>query len=834
LHESGQQDDVRAGDTQDEPYGDVPVVNRKPFGLSLLTVGAITTSSGATQAAEAQAVAVFELSELVILAVVVGAAALALSAALWALAEYQGTLKLRRALRNTAGRARALLSLRDAVLSAGRESVIVWGADTNEPLSFGGADKLLESCLSGPDATQLSTALDALAENGTPFTLIARTPDEGGIAARGRPAGSCAAVFLEQESEVKSGETDFRAAIDALPHPVWVRGKDLALRFVNRAFLSASGASSIESALENDVVLDHSERDLASAVRTENEAVDAKRYAIVGGQRRALDFYLSPLANGSIAGAAIDVTALAEAEARLQQHIDAHAETLDKLATAVAIFGADHKLNFFNRAYVRLWGLSETWLDAHPTEGEILDRLRELRRLPEQSDFRAWKQEHLKLFQSAEDHPEELWHLPGGQTLRVVAQPHPFGGIIFLFEDVSDQLRLESSYNTLIKVQRATLDTLQEGVAVFGPNGRLKLYNAAFSRIWQFESSDLGGEPHLKTLVDVCNARFGSDKMWEIVTNAVTAATPERRREYGESERTDGKILSLTLAPLPDGATLVSFADVTDHFRIESALRERNLALEKTDNIKTEFVKRVSYELRTPLNSIIGFTELLKAGTTGSLSPRQNEYVDAVLSASNTLRDLVNDILDLTRAEAGVMELDLEKLDLHALLQAITEHTRSGAARIGLTLELNCSPDVGIFVADKHRVGQILFNLLSNALKFTPRGGTITVGGDITDEGAIFYVADTGPGIPEDVMPSAFERFSAKAGHGGTRAGAGLGLALVSRFVELHHGWVELQSSPETGTKVTCHLPRNIEVANSADSQPAIQPPAIQAPAIQA
>ena len=126
-------------------------------------------------------------------------------------------------------------------------------------------------------------------------------------------------------------------------------------------------------------------------------------------------------------------------------------------------------------------------------------------------------------------------------------------------------------------------------------------------------------------------------------------------------------------------------------------------------------------------------------------------------------------------------------------------------------------------MADKHRVGQILFNLLSNALKFTPRGGTITVGGDVTEEGTKFYVADTGPGIPEEVMPSAFERFSAKAGHGGTRGGAGLGLALVSRFVELHHGWVELQSSPETGTKVTCHLPRNIEAALAANAQPAIQ-----------
>jgi len=803
------------------------VVTRAILGPSLLMALCLIFAAPALAADAGGAFSPFGaplgLSEMVVLSIVVGASALALSGAMWALAEYQGTLKLRRALRSTSGRARALLSLRDAIISAGRESIIVWGHDTTEPLSFGGAEKLLESCLAGPDATQLSLALDALADNGTSFTQIARTSDGAAIAVRGRAAGSYAAVFLEQETGAATLETDFRAALDAVPHPVWIRGKDLSLRFVNRAFLAASGAPSLEAALESNVVLDRSERDLASAVRTESEPVDAKRYAIIGGQRRALSFHLAPLEDGNIAGSAIDVTALAEAEARLQQHTDAHRETLDKLATAVAILGADHKLNFYNRAYVRLWGLAETWLDARPTEGEILDRLRELRRLPEQADFRAWKHDHLRLFERAEDHPEELWHLPGGKTLRVVAQPHPFGGIILLYEDVSDQLRLESSYNTLIKVQRATLDTLREGVAVFGPNGRLKLHNTAFSRIWQFEDSELSGEPHLNALVDVCMARFGHDKTWDVVTSAVTAASPERRREYGEAERSDGKILSLTLAPLPDGATSVSFADVTDHFHIETALRERNQALEKADNMKTEFVKRVSYEFRTPLNSIIGFSELLKAGTVGDLNARQNEYVDAVLSASNTLRDLVNDILDLSRAEAGVMELDLEKIDLYALLHALTEHTKNGAARIGLTLLLDCPPDTGAFVADKKRIGQILFNLLSNALKFTPRGGTITIGGDISEDGVHFYVADTGPGIPEDVMASAFERFAAKTGRGGTRAGAGLGLALVSRIVELHSGWVELQSGPATGTKVTCHFPRNLEQRQRTPEQAKIE-----------
>jgi signal transduction histidine kinase len=754
---------------------------------------------------------------LVIQTIVLAACALAIAGGLWGVSEHTATRRLRANLRSTTAQARAMLSARDAWLAGGRESLMVWGADINTPISFGDGAALMEACLTGPDATALSTALDLLATEGTEFALSAHTGDGRTIAVRGRPAGGAAVVYLEPEARNTGDQPDFQAALDALPLPVWMRrAPDLSLGFVNRAFLTQSGAAAPEAALTANVAFDRSERDLASAALSDAETVEAKRFAVISGRRRALHFTLSPLSDGSVVGSALDVTALSEAEAKLQQHTDAHAETLDKLATAVAIFGPDKKLSFYNRAYVRLWGFSETWLDAHPTKGEILDRLRELRRLPEQPDFRAWKQERLKQFEHPDQHPEELWHLPGGKTLRVVIQPHPFGGMVFLYEDVSDQLRLESSYNTLIKVQKATLDTLQEGVAVFGPDGRLKLHNTAFARLWALDETELTGEPHLKRIADACAARFGRDRAWEIVTSTVTSAAPERRREWGEVERSDGAVISVSIAPLPDGATLASFVDATDRFRIESALRERNEALEASDKLKTEFVKRVSYELRTPLNSILGFSELLKAETPGPLNQKQAEYIDDIVKSSNGLRKLINDVLDLSEIEAGTMALDLERLDLYNLLEELAGQTRDWTQRIGLTLALDCDRDMGSFVGDARRLKQVVFNLLSNAFKYTPRGGTVTLGGDIIGDSVRIYVSDTGPGVSPDVMPSAFERFSAK-GVAVARAGAGLGLALVNRFVELHHGWVELESVSGKGTKVTCHLPRDAAGAAAAN-----------------
>jgi signal transduction histidine kinase len=185
--------------------------------------------------------------------------------------------------------------------------------------------------------------------------------------------------------------------------------------------------------------------------------------------------------------------------------------------------------------------------------------------------------------------------------------------------------------------------------------------------------------------------------------------------------------------------------------------------------------------------------------------------MQAIVSASNTLKSLVNDILDLALIESGALRLELERVDLHKLLADIAAQGRDWAAKVGLSLEVDCPENAGIFLADERRIRQVVFNLLSNAFKFTPKGGVIVLGGRIENEDVQIFVRDNGPGIAPDVRASVFERFSAKS-NAGQRGGAGLGLALVNRFVQLHDGWVEIESGPEGqgGTLVRCHLPRRI------------------------
>jgi len=354
-------------------------------------------SAPAQAASDAQFATAFQNGNMIVLsALACGGVALAVAAGLWALAEQRSARRLSRSLRTVGAKAKAALGERDALLGAGREALVVWGRDGSGPFSYNGGDEQLQSCLRGAEALALSGAIDGLSDRGAGFSLTVHDAHGRLFVARGRAVGGMAAVWLEEPQlpAVESG-ADYKAILDALPIPVWLRDKGLALTWGNHAFLKGAGAKDLQMAQREQLALDKAERDLAAQARSRNAQQEFKRFSVVNGQRRALSFTEIPLGDAGVIGTAVDVTDTAAAEARLQHHADAHSDTLDRLQTAVAIFGPDQKLIFYNRAFVRLWGLPESFLDRHPSDGEILDRLREARKLPEQRDYQAWKRSRL-------------------------------------------------------------------------------------------------------------------------------------------------------------------------------------------------------------------------------------------------------------------------------------------------------------------------------------------------------------------------------------------------------------------------------------------------------
>jgi signal transduction histidine kinase len=566
-----------------------------------------------------------------------------------------------------------------------------------------------------------------------------------------------------------------------------------------------------DAVARNLEILDSASREDLARSRVSGEVFDARLPVIVAGTRRFFQV-IDRAAPGGSAGIGIDITEVETMRAELQRMTEAHRRTLDQLATAVAIFSADQRLAFYNAAYRVLFGLDPAFLDSGPSDSAVLDRLRAARKIPEQANFRDWKSELHEAYRALEPRSQE-WHLPDGRTLRVVTTPNPEGGVTYLFDDVTERLKLVRRYEALIGVQGETLEALAEGVAVFGSDGRLDLHNPAFAQQWRLSAAALNGEqgqhPHVEAVLGWCRPLYSDDAFWAKLRGAVTGL--ERREPVAARlERLDGSVLDCTTVPLPDGATLVTFHDVTDSVNVERALTERADALQDADRLKSAFVQHVSYELRTPLTNIIGFTNLLLdpsiGPTIGPITEKQRDYLDSIDKSSSALLAIINDILDLTTIDAGAMPLDLKEVDIRAAVDAAVLGLQDRIAEKAILLDVRAAPDVGSFVADERRVRQVLFNLLSNAVSFSPAAEVVRLSVERRDDAVVFSVTDRGPGIPAEISERVFDRFESHA-LGSEHRGAGLGLSIVRSFVELHGGTVKLDSAVGRGTTVTCVFP---------------------------
>ncbi|MFA5950298.1 MAG: ATP-binding protein [Hyphomicrobium sp.] len=668
-------------------------------------------------------------------------------------------------------------------------------------------------------AATLKTVLDVLFREGRSFNVILKTAAGGHIEADGRAAGGRAvlrfkdvagykrdlSMILDQHMRLARDVRSSRALMNALPHPVWLRDESGRLSWVNSAYVKAVEAASDAEVVDGQIeLLESRQRKLVARKLANGANLTERMPVVIGSERKSHEVTVLPLGDAT-AGVAIDVAAVETAQGELDRQVAAYDKTLDRVSTAVAIFNAEQKLTFFNAAYQRLWQLGAEWLDTKPSDGAVLDRLRELGRLPEVVNYREWKTKVLKCYQEGTEQ-EDWWHLPDGRIVHVMAAQRPDGGVTYLYADETERLALESRYNALISVQSETLNSLKEGVAVFATDGRLSLFNSAFALIWKLSRTHLSESPHIEEFIRGAAVLYSDAATWLRIGQAVTAFSDNRHPLEGQMMRPDSSVIDYAATPLPDGGTLLTFVDVTDSKRYERALIERNEALVIADRLKNQFIGHVSYELRTPLTNIIGFSELLANPIFGSLSTKQREYLDDISASSKTLLAIIDDILDLATIDAGGLELKLSHVDVRAVIDAAINGVREPAARARLTLDIAIDDAAQSFVADEQRVRQVLYNLLSNAVGFSRPEGVVHLACWHEDGAMVFSVEDEGVGIPLEQQRRIFERFESRS-QGSKHRGAGLGLSIVKSLVDLHGGDTQLDSEPGRGTRVTVRFP---------------------------
>ncbi len=534
-------------------------------------------------------------------------------------------------------------------------------------------------------------------------------------------------------------------------------------------------------------------------------AFDLNEFPVAGGAAG----YLQPRADGA-APRGGDTAAPA--------HLSA---IVDAMATPIAIFNARRELMQFNRAYTKLWNLDPGWLKLGMDERAILDKLRTDGTLPAEPDYHAWRAKHLSSYQLQKPKELEPWHLPDGRTIQVIAAPAgPQGGVIYVFEDITAQLKLQSQHRSLLDVQRSTINALSEAVAVFGTNGRLTLANPRLSALWKVPTNLLDTNPHIDQIAAAVAEALPDDgaSIWRDLKRNIIDLNPTRTDKQGRLSRADGKLIDYAVTRLPDGQTMMTFLDVSESAKFQQVLKERNDALETADRLKDAFVQNVSYELRSPLTNIIGFADLLASETPGPLNEKQRGYTDYIRASSVTLGVLIDNILDLATVDAGIAELRPELQHIPSLVDkaaaglAATFPDVDGERAINLVVDI--APNLPAFVADGTRIVQILYNLLSSAARFSEPGGEVKLTVKGRGDRMLFIVEDEGAAVNEEMRAAIEANTAANAGR---ERGAGLGLAIVRSFVNLHGGTITLERREPRGNRVTVNIPRDTAMLGAAE-----------------
>ncbi|MEM1288352.1 MAG: ATP-binding protein [Pseudomonadota bacterium] len=694
-----------------------------------------------------------------------------------------------------------------------------------------------ENWIEPADAQTLRDAVKALGEEGKAFTTDLRTASGTLINAEGRPVGARLILRLRDLSRLQrdfaealhmtasfEGETRrFRSLLNSLDFPIWTADADGLVSWSNDAFRLRNAKAA----------KDRSEQSLMTA-RSVIGTTDQWHHidqAHADGQATARADVLSETAEQLMASDASDLTAdqivhfrfasdtgqivtagyarpqspATRFEQALERMQTNQAQTLNALRTAVCVFSAERQLTYYNEAFAQLFGFQRRILDERPHESTVLTYIKSTRQMPESGNHRGWREPFTAAYTASEPVVDD-WELHDGRYLRAVFAPNGDGGVIWLFENETEKYDLTSRFAAETQVRKASLDALREGVAVFGSDACLQLVNPSFMVLWGLTEEEVRAGVHVKAVTapirDLAQERSIIDRLVGLV-----GALGHVRDEMSERlELMDDRVIDLVATPLPGGATMVTCNDVTASVAIEDTLRESNAALEEAARIKTAFIKHVSYELRSPLTPIVGFTELLVTPDTGPLNDRQREYLGYVRASTDTLKILIDSILDLATVDAGMLALSLDRVELPQLIDEAMAGLENRIKDARMAVDRRLDPRVAVIPGDRVRLRQVLYNLLSNAVSFSKPGGAVRVRTRLRDDDGIdIVIVDRGQGMSAAQIRAAFEPF--ETGQSGRGTGAGLGLTLSKALVELHGGQIKMWSREGLGTVVRCTLP---------------------------
>jgi len=389
--------------------------------------------------------------------------------------------------------------------------------------------------------------------------------------------------------------------------------------------------------------------------------------------------------------------------------------------------------------------------------------------------------------------------------------------IIFMLNQVSKNvLKRITIYTTTIEEARKyaedVVNRVQYPLVLLDSELKIISANLSFYKTFKVESNEIAK----KTLFQIGDQQWDIPKLRNLLEYLRNEKQPLNNFEVEKNFPKIGyKIMLLNATQVyseDKKIFLLSIEDITQRKKFEEKLKKHTAEIEIANKSKSDFLANMSHELRTPLNAIIGFSELLKDEMIGQLLPKQKNYITDIFLSGKHLLSLLNDILDLSKIEAGKMTLDLEKTELPLLFESSLSIVKERALKHNIKLNLDIKEDVRQIYVDTRKLKQVIYNLLSNAVKFTPDGGRIYVKVKKVSKLLEFSVTDTGIGISKEDITRLFQPFvQLESSLNRKHKGTGLGLSLVKRIVELHGGSVEVKSELGKGSCFTVRIPYRTE-----------------------
>ena len=614
------------------------------------------------------------------------------------------------------------------------------------------ATDLLDDLLSDSrNARDLAAALELTGES---FDYLTRTKSDLPLHLIGEPAGALVKLTFREASYLneKLEEADRRAReaqdradrlsdrtetlsmlVEDAPLIAWTRTSDGDVKWSGGMIRTRNGAVTAEQAVELVIARNNLHQRQPVLV---GQPQKSRIEVVMPDGSETVSLHVTEIMSSAHEriGFATDASMAAVAERTLNRFVQTMTETFAHLTVGLAIFDRNQTLALFNPALVQMWQVEPSWLAGRPSLRVIIDELRATRRLPDMVDFHKWRSKLLGLFENTEAAAyEELWHLSDGSNIRVLARPHPHGSLAFIFDDVTERMRLEQRYRHSIDLRRATLDRLTEGIAVFGANGILQFVNQAFHEIWDTDAESVYPAMHARQLVGLCEDLTVETEVWRRLHSFITGE--ERRRAWtARLTMGSGRKLSARIAPLPDGSTMAVFADITDAERNAMALHERNQALEAAEAMRAEVLDQLSYKLRTPLNSILGFGQLLSDEQFETSQEVQGEYVGNIVSAAVELQDTIQTVTELASLELDQIDEEDAELNIGAALLDIRDLLDKRANETGVSLTVRKDANPGIVTCNSIRLRQIIFNLTADAIQRCRSGGSVELGAQWEDD----------------------------------------------------------------------------------------------------